>query len=85
MPPGRGVEVESAVCEAVMEGVKAEGRSVGSRGCSVVVCGRLAAMRARADARESGEGSASMSASLVCNWSGGLRWPHMEGGLASFV
>lgn len=60
------------MCEAVIEGLKAEGREGGRRGCSMFVCGRPAAMSARADASESGEGSASISASLVVKWYGGL-------------
>jgi len=85
MPPGSGVEVERAVCEAFIEGLKAADGEGGMRGCGVVVCGRSAAMRARAEARESGEGSGSMSALLVVEWSGGLGELYMGGGLVSFV
>jgi len=45
--------------------VKAAGREGGSRGCGSCVWGSSAMMRARAEAREVGEGSASISGLLV--------------------
>jgi len=61
MPRARGEEVDKAVCEAVIKGVKAAGREGRSRGCGSCVWQSSAAMRARAEAREVGEGSTSMS------------------------